>query len=177
MKSTKSAIRYSKALLEMAIEQKMVDSVLFDMSRVKETADVSSEFVSFLNSPIIKNDKKIAIISILFTDLQPLTAGFIALIVKNGRADMLPYIAAGFCSLLDTHRGIVTGTITSAVALDEDSRKKLMLKLSNMFEGQLQLTEKVDASLIGGFIVKIGNQQIDSSVASKLKKLRQELTK
>ena len=52
-----------------------------------------------------------------------------------------------------------------------------MLKLSNKFEGQLQLTEKVDASLIGGFIVKIGNQQIDSSVASKLKKLRQELTK
>ena len=67
MKSTKSAIRYSKALLEMAIEQKMVDSVLFDMSRVKGTADVSSEFVSFLNSPIIKNDKKIAIIDKLFT--------------------------------------------------------------------------------------------------------------
>ena len=139
------------------------------------------QLAAFSKSPFligVLNAFGVAItLAILFTDLQPLTAGFIALIVKNGRADMLPYIAAGFCSLLDTHRGIVSGTITSAVALDEDSRKKLMLKLSNMFEGQLQLTEKVDASLIGGFIVKIGNQQIDSSVASKLKKLRQELTK
>ena len=95
MKSTKAAIRYAKALLEMAIEQKVVDLVSFDMARILGVANSSRDFISFLNSPIIKTDKKIAVISKLFVDLQPLTAGFIALIVKNGRSEMLPNIASG----------------------------------------------------------------------------------
>ena len=76
MKSTKAAIRYAKALLEMAIEQKVIDLVSFDMARILGVANSSPDFISFLNSPIIKSDKKIAVITKLFVDLQPLTAGF-----------------------------------------------------------------------------------------------------
>ena len=85
MKSTKAAIRYAKALLEMSIEQKVLDPVLHDMSRIMTIAQSSQDFVSFLNSPIINTDKKIKIINALIVDLQPLSAGFISLIVKNGR--------------------------------------------------------------------------------------------
>ena len=176
MKSTKAAIRYAKALLEMSIEQKVLDPVLHDMSRIMTMAQTSQDFVSFLNSPIIKADKKIKIINALIVDLQPLSAGFISLIVKNGRSAMLPFIASGYCSLLEKHRGIVSGTITSAVALYNDSRKKIIDKLSKTFTGELRLVEKIDPALIGGFIITIGDKQIDSSVASKLKNLRQELT-
>ena len=176
MKSTKAAIRYAKALLEMSIEQKVLDPVLHDMSRIITMAQSSQDFVSFLNSPIINTDKKIKIINALIVDLQPLSAGFISLIVKNGRSAMLPFIASGYSSLLEKHRGIVSGTITSAVALDNDSRKKIIDKLSKTFAGELRLVEKIDPALIGGFIITIGDKQIDSSVASKLKNLRQELT-
>ena len=205
MKSTKAAIRYAKALLEMSIEQKVLDPVLHDMSRIMTMAQTSQDFVSFLNSPIIKADKKIKIINALIVDLQPLSAGFISLIVKNGRSAMLPFIASGYSSLLEKHRGIVSGTITSAVALDNDTRKKIIDKLSmhndkvserlinigkgrpegvvikgidrnKTFAGELRLVEKIDPALIGGFIITIGDKQIDSSVASKLKNLRQELT-
>ncbi len=177
MKSTKAAIRYAKALLEMSIEQKVIDLVSFDMTRILNVAESSRDFISFLNSPIIKTDKKIAVISKLFVNLHPLTAGFIALIVKNGRSQMLPNIAAGYSSLLESHRGIVSGSITSAVALDVQSRKKIMEKLAKTFTGELQLTEKIDPALIGGFIITIGDNQIDASVSSKIKNLRQELTK
>ena len=77
MKSTKAAIRYAKALLEMSIEQKVLDPVLHDMSRIMTMAQSAQDFVSFLNSPIIKADKKIKIINALIVDLQPLSAGFI----------------------------------------------------------------------------------------------------
>ena len=76
MKSTKAAIRYAKALLEMSIEQKVIDLVSFDMTRILNVAESSRDFISFLNSPIIKTDKKIAVISKLFVNLHPLTAGF-----------------------------------------------------------------------------------------------------
>jgi F-type H+-transporting ATPase subunit delta len=177
MKSTKAGIRYAKALLEMAIEQKVIDLVSLDMARILGVADSSPDFISFLNSPIIKSDKKIAVISKIFVDLQPLTARFVALIVMNGRSEMLPNIASGYSSLLESHRGIVSGNITSAVALDAQSRKKIMDKLAKTFTGELQLTEKIDPSLIGGFIITIGDNQIDASVSSKIKNLRQELTK
>jgi len=177
MKSTKAAIRYAKALLEMAIEQKVIDLVSLDMARILGVANSSLDFISFLNSPIIKSDKKIAVISKVFVDLQPLTALFIALIVKNGRSEMLPKIASDYNSLLESHRGIVSGNITSAVALDAQSRKKIMDKLAKTFTGELQLTEKIDPALIGGFIITIGDNQIDASVSSKIKNLRQELTK
>ena len=176
MKSTKSAIRYAKALLEMSIEQNTIDSILFDMQRIVSVADCSKEFVIFLHSPVVKSDKKILILEKLLPKLQPLSSAFISLLTKNGRAPILHFIAAGFVSLVEQHRGIVTGTITSAVALNEESRKKILSKLAATIQGELQLTEKIDPSLIGGFIITIGDKQIDASVSQQLKNLRQELT-
>ena len=176
MKSTKSAIRYAKALLEMSIEQNTIDSIVFDMQRIVSMADCSKEFVIFLHSPVVKSDKKILILEKLLPKLQPLSSAFISLLTKNGRAPILHFIAAGFVSLVEQHRGIVTGTITSAVALNEESRKKILSKLAATIQGELQLTEKIDPSLIGGFIITIGDKQIDASVSQQLKNLRQELT-
>ena len=77
---------------------------------------------------------------------------------------------------MEQHRGIVSGTITSAVELNEESRKKILSKLSVTIQGELQLTEKINPALIGGFIITIGDKQIDASVSQQLKNLRQELT-
>jgi F-type H+-transporting ATPase subunit delta len=176
MKSTKSAIRYAKALLEMSIEQNIIDAILFDMQRIVTMADGSKEFVVFLNSPVVKSDKKILIIEKLLPKLQPLSSAFISLLTKNGRAPILHFIASGFVSLVEQHRGIISGTITSAVALSEESRKKILSKLAATIPGELKLTEKINPALIGGFIITIGDKQIDTSVSQQLKNLRQELT-
>jgi len=176
MKSTKSAIRYAKALLEMAVEKKAVDAILSDMQQITQMAESSRDFIIFLSSPVINEDKKITILNKLLKNTQPLTSAFISLITKNGRAPILHFIASGFISLVEQHRGIVSGTITSAFALDEQSRKKILSKLAATIPGELQLTEKINPALIGGFIITIGDNQIDASVSQQLKNLRQELT-
>jgi F-type H+-transporting ATPase subunit delta len=176
MKSTKSAIRYATALMEMSIEQHAIDAVLSDMEKITNVANTSSEFLVFLNSPVIKTDKKLVIIDKLFPKLTSLSSAFISLLMKNGRAPILHYIASGYISLVEEHQGIISGTISSAVTLDDMSRKKIHEKLSLIFSGKLQLTETVVPSLMGGFIITIGDKQIDSSVSKKLKNLRQELT-
>ena len=176
MKSTKSAIRYAKALLEMAVEKKAVDAILSDMQQITQMAESSRDFIIFLSSPVINEDKKITILNKLLKNTQPLTSAFISLITKNGRAPILHFIASGFISLVEQHRWIVSGTITSAVALNEQSRKKILSKLSATIPGELQLTEKINPALIGGFIITIGDKQIDASVSQQLKNLRQELT-
>ena len=83
---------------------------------------------------------------------------------------------ANIQELLENHRGIVSGTLTSASALSKESRDKIIDNLSKSITGKLQLTEMVDANLIGGFVVRIGDNQIDASVATQLRKLKQELT-
>jgi F-type H+-transporting ATPase subunit delta len=176
MRSTKSAGRYAKALLELAVEQACLETVELDMNAIVATAEGAPDFQVFLNSPVIKADKKNDVMSKLFPKMQPLTIAFIALITKNGRASVIPAIAKGFQELLENHRGIVSGTLTSASALSKESRDKIIDNLSKSITGKLQLTEMVDANLIGGFVVRIGDNQIDASVATQLRKLKQELT-
>ena len=102
---------------------------------------------------------------------------FFTLVTKNGREHLLPEIAHQFDRLLKKHRNIVTGTITSSIALDAQTKKSILDKISSTFEGTLALDEVVDASLLGGFIIRIDDKQIDASVSSKLKTLKQELVK
>ena len=89
MRSTKSAIRYAKAILELSSESNSVDLVAVDMERIVEAGNESGEFQIFLNSPIIKTDKKISILKVLFPEFTELTSSFVELITKNKREYLL----------------------------------------------------------------------------------------
>lgn len=83
MKSTKSAIRYAKAILELSSETNAVDQVAADMERIVEAGNDTGDFQVFLNSPVIKTDKKISILKVLFSEFTELTMSFIELITKK----------------------------------------------------------------------------------------------
>ena len=100
MRSTKSAIRYAKAILELSSESNSVDRLAVDMERIVEAGNESGEFQIFLNSPIIKTDKKISILKVLFPEFTELTSSFVELITKNKREYLLTEIASAFMSLL-----------------------------------------------------------------------------
>ncbi len=174
MKGTKVATRYAKSLMELALDQNKLDQVAGDMNYLLETSE-NHDFELFLNNPIVKSDKKIDIYKELFGQFEDLTSNFINLITKNGREAYLPEIAQAFDSLLKEHKGIVAVTLISAVKLEDSTKKAILAKIDNYVDGTIELKEKIDASLIGGFIVKIGNKQIDASVATKLNKLKQTL--
>ena len=106
MRSTKSAIRYAKAIIELSTDKDSTDSVAADMNRIISAGNETEEFQIFLNSPVIKTDKKISILNVLFSDFSELTMSFVELIAKNKREYLLVDIAAAFVSLLKKKMGL-----------------------------------------------------------------------
>ena len=177
MASTKSAARYAKALLDLSLEKGWVEAVEKDLIRFVQVVKESNDFRIFLSSPVVRDDKKIAIYQKVFEGFNPLTMQFFTLVTKNGREQLLPEIAAQFERQLMKNRGIVSGSIVSATPLTEKTKQEILDRIAPAFEGSLQLSESVDSSLLGGFVIRIEDKQIDASVANKLKELRQELVK
>jgi F-type H+-transporting ATPase subunit delta len=175
MKSTKSAIRYAKALLELSIENDNLEDVSTDMKRVVESSDETPDFKVFLNSPVIKTDKKLAIMKVLFVGFEQLTFSFIELITKNKREYLLVEIAESFLFLLKKHQNIVPVSIKSARKLEDSTLDQILNKLKSKVDGDIEVTEEIDKSLIGGFIVRMDDKQIDASVLNQLKRMKQEL--
>jgi len=177
MASTKSAARYAKALLDLTLENGSVEAVEKDLIRFVQVVKESNDFRIFLNSPVVRDDKKIAIYQLVLEGFNPTTMQFFILVTKNGREQLLPEIAAQFERQLMKNRGIVSGSIVSATPLTEKTKQEILDRIAPAFEGSLQLSESVDPSLLGGFVIRIEDKQIDASVANKLKELRQELVK
>ena len=175
MKSTKSAIRYAKAILELSSETNAVDQVAADMERIVEAGNDTGDFQVFLNSPVIKTDKKISILKVLFSEFTELTMSFIELITKNKREYLLTEIASAFVSLLKKQNGIVPISVTSAVKLEKQTLNQILEKLKSHVDGAFEVTEEVDPSLIGGFVVRMEDKQIDASIASQLNRMKIEL--
>lgn len=177
MKNTKVAIRYAKALLELAIDQKKVDSVLGDMNFLLQTNNETKDFELLIASPIVNGSKKIEIFEKVFESFEEVTLSFVKLITKNGRENLLPEIAQAFDAQVKEYKGIVPITLTSAVTLDDNTKEAILAKVQTLVTGQLEVEEKIDESLIGGFMVRMGDTQIDASVASQLNNLKQRLTR
>ena len=177
MKSTKVASRYAKSLLEIALEQKNVDSVLGDMKFLLNASDGSKDFEMLVSSPIINASKKIEIFEKIFEQFETVSMDFIKLITNNGREEFLIQIARSFDAQVKEYKGIVPITITSATSLDAATKAKIVAKVQETVKGELEIEEKIDASLIGGFVVRMGDMQIDASIANQFNNLKQRLTR
>lgn len=177
MKSTKSAGRYAKALLELALDQNKIEVIESNMQQILTVAEEAHDFQVFLNSPLIKVDKKIEVIKSIFGNFDALSISFLELVSNNGRESFITEIAHSFLNQLKEHRGIVPVTIISAQKLDAKTKEQITSKISASIQGTLEITENVDESLIGGFIVRMGDHQIDASVSNQLNRLKQELVK
>jgi F-type H+-transporting ATPase subunit delta len=175
MNASKSAGRYAKAILELVNEQDCLLAVEKDFTSFLQVVSLSDDLRIFLNSPVVRGDKKMSVLTRIFPDFNAMTLRFFALVVKNRRESHLIEMAHAFEELVQNQRGIVPGTITSSVPLSADTKALIIQKIASSFEGKLELTEEVDASLMGGFVVRVADKQLDASVSNKLNKLRQEL--
>lgn len=176
-KNTKASSRYAKALLELAIENKNLDSVMGDMNFLLQTNDDSREFELLVASPVVNSTKKIEIFEKVFEQFEKVTMSFITLVTENRRESLLPQIATAFIEQVKEHKGIVPVTLISAKKLDDATKGSIIAKISDTVKGQLEVEEKIDESLIGGFVVRMGDTRIDASVSSQLNNLKQRLTR
>lgn len=167
------ATRYAKSLLQLAIEQGKLEQTYADMQLVKSVYEGNREFVNFLNSPIISTDKKIAVLSSIFEGkISEITSGFFRVLSTKRREMYIGDIAKAFIAQYKQHKGITTAVVTSAAGIDSNARAAILDLVKKQSKGEVELVEKTDRSLIGGFILRIGDKQVDASISRKLNELR-----
>lgn len=175
MSGIRIASRYAKSLLDLCIERGQVDAVQADMKVLDAAMDGSRDLRVMLTSPVVNSDKKVDILNRLFKgNVSDLTLAFIVLLTNKGREGLLPEIVNSFIDQLRRHQGISKAHVVSAVALDASSRAKVHEAAVKLAGGKVDLEESIDASLIGGFILKVGDKQIDTAISSRIKALKRE---
>jgi len=175
MNESKISVRYSKALLQSAIGEKILDKVYQDMISISEICNIT-EVKDILNSPIIFPSKKTEILHKIFgTDLQKITLSMIDLMIKNGRESYIPAVARVFRHETRKYNGITESQLITAVRVDAIIKKQISDLISSTFKTKVEFKESVDSEIIGGFILKVDDHYIDASVRHKLKKIKKEL--
>lgn len=174
MADLRAASRYVKSLLDLAIEQNVLENVHSDMQLFSKVYQENNSFALMLRSPVIPHDKKRDILSKLFKGkVNNLTMSFFDIITRKNREPLLASIAREFHNAYNDYKGIGKATVTSAVPLDEKLRSEfesLVKKYSN--KNQVELVERVDPEMIGGFVLKVGDRQVDTSIRSNIKALK-----
>ncbi|MBL7111228.1 MAG: F0F1 ATP synthase subunit delta [Bacteroidales bacterium] len=176
MNDGKISVRYAKALLSSASDQGKLDQVRNDMEAVLQILREVPELKHLLHSPVIEPSKKEAILVEVFKGkVDSLTLSFFRMIVKNKREEFLPSMARMYLEFFKEEKGIKSVTVTTAVPIDQEIRSSLVKLIEDAYRAIIELGENVDKKLIGGFILKIEDVQLDASVAGQLKRIKQEL--
>ncbi|WP_257669551.1 ATP synthase F1 subunit delta [Parapedobacter tibetensis] len=172
MSEFKVASRYAKSLIDLAQEQGSLETVKGDMAQFIAVLRASKELQAVLKNPIIKQDKKSKILDALFeAKIHPSITAFFHIMVRKGRAGILYATAQEFIREYNEVKGIVKATVASAVAFSPEHLDILEKIIASEINAKIILKNKVDATLIGGFIITVGDKQIDASIAGKLHKL------
>jgi F-type H+-transporting ATPase subunit delta len=168
--------RYVKALSQLADEEKIQEKIVADIETLLLCIQESDEFASFLENPLIKPLAKNNIVSEIFGKVfQPVTMSFLYLLVRNRRETYLKSICLHFIQNYKNLFQIKEGILTTAKALSPAHRDEIFSFITKKFKMKLDFSEKVDASIIGGFILRVEDQQIDASIQTQLRKIRREL--
>lgn len=176
MSGTRAAIRYAKAILSLAIDQKSEKIVNDDMKLITNTISENSDLDLALKNAIAKQDTKREILNQVFPNLNPLTSQLFNVLVDNNRLDVIADVAQKYNELYDAHIGKEKATVTTAIQMTEDLEIKVMAKIKELTSKSVELENIVDESIIGGFILRVGDIQYNASIASKLNKLKREFT-
>lgn len=175
MLTSKVAKRYAQGLLNFTQESGNTDSVFTEMSDIVKTIEKSKELQSFFASPIIDVKKKVSIALEIFKDFSPVTKSMLQLIIKQGRESQMQNIAQEYINKVEDMNGVQRITITSASALSSENISNI-LKSSELVnhDNKFDVKSIINPEILGGYILRVGDQQVDASVKSKLSKLKKE---
>ncbi len=170
------AVRYAKALFLSAKDNNVLDDVREDMELMLETLKEIPEIILVFESPIIDSGKKASILAEIFNSgMSPLGLNFLAMVTSNKREDYLPGMAQYFLHLYKQEKGIKAATILSAVRLDKKSIESIKQMIMSYFKSKIELNEEIKEDLIGGFVLRVEDKQLDASVKGKLASIKKEL--
>ncbi len=169
--------RYAAALFDLALAAKALDDIAGALDAMKAAIAQSEDFAAFVQSPRIRRRDAAAAITAVAAEMQlpKLAADFLAVVAGNGRLSLLPAIIAAFGRMVSRHKGNSAATVTSAQPLSAAQQKALTAKLKARTGRAMDLDLVVDPAILGGLIVRIGSEQIDASVRTRLDRLGQQM--
>lgn len=169
--------RYAVALFDLAREANKIDDVAKDIASLKALLAESSELSDITNSPVLSRADQAKALSAVagHAGLGDMVQNFIGVLANNRRLDQTNQIINEFDRLVAHHKGEIKASVTSAHALDNDQLDALKAKLKSMVGRDVNVETNVDASLLGGMVVNIGSQMIDSSLKTKLANLEESM--
>jgi F-type H+-transporting ATPase subunit delta len=174
MTAIKVASRYAKALLELAVERNALEAVLKDVKKLITLSNENRGLVLMFDSPIVNTDKKGNVLKALFEkDGHQITMNFFEIVTRKNRSNVLVATAKEFLNQYNQHMGIQVAEVTTTVALNADLRARFIAVVKEISgKKTVELTEKIDPNLIGGFVLKVEDKVLDDSLSGKLRDLR-----
>jgi len=176
MAGSRAAIRYAKAILDIAQGNNNSDKVLADMNTIVSAVKESKELKLFLESPIVNVKTKLNALGEIFASAQSETKALFQLLLENQRFGILALIGDQYQELYNEANGIENAVVTTAVPLDAELENKVLAKVATFTSKKVNLTNVVDPAIIGGFVLRIGDQQYNASVANRLLQLKREFS-
>lgn len=169
--------RYGQAFFTLAREHDVIETLQSDLERLIYLWEEEKDLKGLLYHPRITRDAKKEVLSRLGEDSHPLTANLLLLLADKGRLTLLPEIGQVFAELKDVHYNIMPVEVRVARPLPQDLEERLLQKLQKATGKDIQLEVKVDQSIIGGMVLKVGDILIDGSLQRGLEKLREQLSR
>jgi len=172
---SRAAIRYAKAILDIANANGKANSVNEDMRSIVTAVAESVELKGFLSNPTVKGEVKVSALSEVFASVQNETKSLFRLLLENKRFEILPAVASQYILLFDELNGVEVAKVTTAFPITPELEVKVMAKIKEFSNKSVTINNVVDESIIGGFILRIGDKQYNASVANSLQTLKREL--
>lgn len=171
------ANRYAEALFELSEEENITKEIYNELNNVLDIVKNNKDLENVLKSPLVAKSEKVQLIETLFnTKINNNLKNFLKILVEKGRISSLKSIELTFKELLNDKHNIIEGTVISAIALTDEKVKELEEKLSKKYNKNVTLENKVDESILGGVLVRLGNTQIDGSVKTRLDNIKDQLS-
>jgi F-type H+-transporting ATPase subunit delta len=175
MKDARAALRYAKAILNLAKDTKEESAVNDDMKFIVSAIAENNELEVVLRSPVIKSADKMKVLKAMFTGkVNNITLGVFNLLQENKRIAMLESIAKQYAIMYDFLKHMQVAKVTTAVALTKEVEEKVMSKIVALTGKKANLENEINPAILGGFILRVGDVQYDASISNHLKELRKE---
>lgn len=167
------AERYAKALFELAIEKKQEDAIYADARELVAVCKENKQFVFVLKSPVIGEDKKEKILKDLFEGrFNTMTIKFLLILVRKNREMIIPEIASNLISQYKEYKKILPVVLTTAIPVTEAIRNRATTIMKDYTKWQVELIQKINPDIIGGFILNWGDMQYDASIYYQIERMR-----
>jgi F-type H+-transporting ATPase subunit delta len=173
---SRAAIRYAKAILDAAHDKGVATEVNNDMLSIASTIGGNAELTAFIQSPTTTVEMKQNALLEIFSEISDVTKSLFRLLFENKRFEILDAIASEYNNLFEEMNGVEKATVTTAIPMDAEMEAKVLAKILTFTNKKVVIENIVDPTIIGGFVLRIGDQQYNASVANRLNVLKRELS-